>query len=291
VETMFQSLSDGVLPQDDPPTVELPYQLSHDAIIDASGRLPSKWAVPLKIMPQSFQDISGQMLERLTDSVRSFVKTLRWAQATSGTQSPFAFVGYEWSSDKVSWHAMPHSISVRIGQSRGISTTSEDIKEITEILTAAHSEPLGHELIREAFDIASMNPRSALLVGVSALETGLKDYIRLRIPHSEILLEEMPSPSVENMVQKVIPELHKAQNITTLDFPLQKDDKDLLKKWVLQRNRVTHGTQKTVDAAELIKFLEFARTLLYKLDVCSGHLWAQKFASAAAHFGQQTFNN
>jgi len=115
MEIMFQSLSDGVLPQDDPPTVELPYQLSHDAVIDASGRLPSKWAVPLKIMPQSFQDISGQMLERLTDSVRSFVKTLRWAQAASGTQSPFAFVGYEWSSDKVSWHAMPHSISVRIG--------------------------------------------------------------------------------------------------------------------------------------------------------------------------------
>ena len=179
-------------------------------------------------------------------------------------------------------------MSVGIGQSRGIDPTPNTIHQVSDVLAAAHGEPIGHELIREAFDNVPMNPRSALLIGVSALETGLKDYTRSRIPYSEILLEDMPSPPVENMVQKVIPALDKAQDISTPHFPLSKNDSDLLMKWVLQRNRVTHGAQKTVETKELIKFLQFARTLLYKLDVCSGQERAEHFTTSAGDFGEQT---
>jgi hypothetical protein len=90
---MFKSLSEGVLPKDEPPAISLPYQLSHNVVIDEAGRIPEKWSVPLKIMPRRFQGISGEMLQRLSDIARSFVKTIRWVQAASGTQSPFGFVG------------------------------------------------------------------------------------------------------------------------------------------------------------------------------------------------------
>ena len=163
------------------------------------------------------------------------------------------------------------------GQPRGIETTPAAIKQISSILASGKGEPLAHELIREAFDVVARNPRSALLIGVTALETGVKDYMRFRIPDVDPLLEEMPSPSVEKMIQKVVP-AHKAQNVVP-HFPLKKSDYDFLKKWMFQRNRVTHGAQQTINTNDLIEFLQFARRLLYKIDVCRGDKWAEPFCS------------
>ena len=102
-----------------------------------------------------------------------------------GSKRPPAHKARLGLSDKASWYNMPHSMSVGIGQSRGIDPTPNTIHQVSDVLAAAHGEPIGHELIREAFDNVPMNPRSALLIGVSALETGLKDYTRSRIPYSE----------------------------------------------------------------------------------------------------------
>ena len=138
----------------------------------------------------------------------------------------------------------------------------------------SQAEPLGHELIREALDFASSNPRSALLIGVSALETGLKEYIQFRVKYSDLILEKMPSPPAVTMVQEVIPNLHTALEISSKRFPLAKLEADLLKKWILRRNQIAHGTEKQLDRQKLIKFLEFVRELLYELDAHRGFQWA-----------------
>jgi hypothetical protein len=48
----------------------------------------------------------------------------------------------------------------------------------------------------------------------------------------------------------------------------------LLKKWILRRNQIAHGTEKQLDRQKLIKFLEFVRELLYELDAHRGFQWA-----------------
>ena len=280
IKDMFDHLAKRILPQDTPPVITLPYKLSFDeVVVDTDGNIAKNWALPLEIMPRRFQSISREVEKHLSELIRRFVKTLRWSQAASGGQSPFAHVGSFWSEDKTNWQIMPWKLSVRIGEARGINIGQQAIGRVTELWASNHAEPLGHQMIREALDIAGSNARSALLIGVSALEAGLKDYIQSKIPNSDILLEEMPSPSVENMAQKVIPALHKAQSAESPHFPLNKDDSDRLKKWVSQRNRVAHGIQKTVKVEELIAFLKFTRSLLYKLDFCRGHRWAESLST------------
>lgn len=278
VAEMFKSLEAGILPQDSPPVVKLPHRISLDAEIDADGRIPEKWGIELAILPRKFQALSHEIKRQLSDYVHNFIKTLRWIQGASGGQSPFAFVQFQWSWDKASWHNMPHSIRVRITTPRGIDTSTQAIERIRAMWASEESEPLAHELVREARDIANTNPRSALLIGVSALETGLKGYIQSIVPNSHIIIDKMPSPPVITMLQEVIPSLHSALKVENSSFPLNNEDKEYVIKWVSQRNLVAHGLKQDINIDDLLVFIEFAQAMLYKLDVCGGREWAEPFA-------------
>lgn len=174
---------------------------------------------------------------------------------------------------------MPQDLTVRLDEPVGVDPRPEALEIVSTVWASGYDEPLGHGLIREALDIAAQHPRSALLIGVSALETGLKEYIRFRIPNSEILFEYLPSPPALSLTNDVIPALHKALGVDAQGFTVEATDIKFLKKWVSQRNQVAHGTKRTVKVDELIGFLKFVRILLYKLDVCRGHEWAQALTS------------
>lgn len=267
---MFDSLANRILPQDKPPVVELPHRLSFEAVIERDGRIPEKWAIPLAIMPRKFQQYSRRIHSELAELARRFVKAVRWLQRTAGKQNPFAHVTFEWSVDKMLWHRMPRDFGVRVFAPQGIDLSPSAVKKIQELWLSGQYEPLGHELIREAMDVSFTNPRSALLIGVTAVETGLKRYIQLRVPRSEMILEKIPSPPALTMLQEVIPALHKAAGEYHADIPLGKKQVDFLKKWITQRNQVAHGVKASVDIDELSKLLEFIQMLLYRLDVCAG---------------------
>jgi hypothetical protein len=255
------------------PHVEFPYREAGEQIVDAEGRVREKWALPLRIMPQNFQDFYHLTVKRLLESTSGFVKTLRWVQGASGPQSPLAGVAYYWSVDKTTWFDMPSGLTAAMKQNRGIDLSGKAIAQARDVWLS-QTEPLGHELIREALDIVRPNPRSALLIGISALETGLKEYIQFRVKYADLILEKMPSPPAVTMVQEVIPNLHTAMEISSKRFPLAKKEVDLLKKWIGLRNQVAHGIEKQLDIPKLIKFLEFVRELLYELDAHRGFDWA-----------------
>ncbi len=211
----------------------------------------------------------------LSDLASKFVKTLRWRQGASGPHSPFSSIGFEWSKDKTHWDAMPSTTRARGQVRKGIDTSANAIRALETVWLSGEEEPLGHELVREAFDIAGTSPRSALLIGVSALETSLKNYISFRVPNAHIILDEIPSPPVVRITQDVIPRLHKAVGVRNSAFPLKDDDKKTLQNWITQRNQVAHGTKQTVNVDELLVFLGFVRKILYKLDACRGQVWAE----------------
>jgi hypothetical protein len=75
--------------------------------------------------------------------------------------------------------------------------------------------------------------------------------------------------------------LHRSLDTKATGFSLNNEEKDFLKKWVAQRNEVAHGRKKAVDHRGLQVFLLFVQRLLYKLDVCRGHSWANRFTLRA----------
>lgn len=138
---------------------------------------------------------------------------------------------------------MPHNFGVMLEQPRGMNMSATAVEEVRDVWLSGQREPLAQELIREAFDIATGNPRSGLLIGLSALETDLKEYIAFRVKNSDIILEKLPAPPVITILQEILPALHKALSIQSKEFPLAKIDADDVKKWVLRRNRLAHGVE------------------------------------------------
>jgi hypothetical protein len=287
VSALFESLTRHVLPQDNPPVVKLPYHMGLNDIIDVDGNLPEGLAVPRSLMPRRFQTVADEIEDKLTGIMRGYFKTLRWVQCVPGQHNPLRFHAFEWSSDKSTWHDMPTRIEPWVEIVPGIDATEEAVNKVTAIWAAGASEPLGHELIREALHLASGSPRSALLMGVAALETGLKEYIEASIPNSDLLLDKSPSPPVVAIVQDIIPPLQKKMGLSAEGFPLSEEQKKYLTKWVTLRNQVTHGRKGTVRPDDLRGFLRFVRALLYRLDVCRGQEWASAFGRYVDPAGDQ----
>jgi hypothetical protein len=137
-------------------------------------------------------------------------------------------------------------------------------------------DPLAHQLLREARNLANTNPRAALLVAHTALEVGLKQHIANHAPDTEWLLKEIQSPPVRKLVTGLLPEIHSGSAVlrhidtakTKLSLSKQLDD------FSRDRNDLAH--QGEFDAETLWKYLSLTGNLLYLLDVLDGRLWAKR---------------
>jgi hypothetical protein len=70
---------------------------------------------------------------------------------------------------------------------------------------------LGHVLLREAYMTRMANPRSALIVAVAALETGVKEYIAARAPAAEWLAFNPSSSPVVALLSDYLTKLQAAR--------------------------------------------------------------------------------
>jgi hypothetical protein len=279
---IFQSLANRVLSEELRSQFSLPHFEGEIEIVDANGNILGSHLPRIKLFPQHFQQQYRSWQQSLTDLVASFVKTLRWVQAPAGSQAPFAQVSFEWSFNKRDWSPMPGNLGIMVTLPRGLDMSTTAIDQVREVWLSGQREPLGHELIREAFDSVTRNPRSALLIAISALEVGVKEYIAFLVQHSDIILEDIQSPPVVTLLQKVIPHLHKALSVNAPEFPLAKDDEDLIKKWVARRNKIAHAGAVAIEPLKLMQFLAFLRSLLYTFDFYRNLPWAQAYTNRDA---------
>lgn len=274
ITSMFDSLAENKLPVDKTMPIKLPYSLSFESKIDEHGQIPEKHIIPLSILPLQFQDLANRARGELTNYIRSFVKTMRWAQAADCPHSPLGFVSYHWSADKKNWFPMPSDLAVEAHLVKPFNFNSASIEPVLA-LWQSEEEPLAHELIREAFDVAHLNKRSALLIGVSALEIAVKEYVMYLVPYSYDILKKMSSPPILQLVQEVIPSIQKAKHIENSHFPYDKETADFIKKWVSIRNQVAHGAKDNSKVNRVVEFLNFVQDELYRIDYCRGHEWAK----------------
>lgn len=141
-----------------------------------------------------------------------------------------------------------------------------------ELVTSLQREPVAHELWREAWNLRHPSPRSSLVIGVAAAEVGLKQLIATLVPHASSLVENIPSPPLDTMIRKVLPDLPIRADVE----PAQRAPRHLrmtLVAAVEDRNRVVHlGAMPRADLRETLLAI---REFLYILDMYSGHPWAE----------------
>jgi hypothetical protein len=229
VRDVFASLAAGRIPEGAVPRDKWGIDLN---FVDDDGRIQPKYTVPLVILPDGFQTFVRQITAELHEAARRAVAVTRWRCADEGLHQPFASRGLEWSFDGSECRSAPTELFVHVSQRRELRIDSSRREEIQVLLDQGADEPLGHALLREAWEQRLENRRSALLIGMTALEVGVKQYFAERVPDATWLLFELQVPPVTRMLSEYLREIS--------DTQLGQDELRVLKDALTLRNRVAH---------------------------------------------------
>ena len=168
----FEALATGRLPPKHLPREE--WRHAYD-FIDEDGNLLENHAVPLYLMPQSFQEFARRLWLEMTSAARDAVGVLRWRTRTLGPRQPISSLGITWTIDTTTWRPMPFEGTIIVHDLARLYLTDSTVGEVQSLLDAGELEPLAHALFREAWGQRHDNPRSSLLIGMAAVEIGIKN--------------------------------------------------------------------------------------------------------------------
>lgn len=219
------------------------------------------------------------------------IRLIRWRASTEGKPHPIrSALGFKWSFDRSNWKTVADSISLTISVRVHSQWTDEGDQFLLAETAGELDEPLGHELLREAWANRAENPRSSIVLAVAAAEVGFKQFASNVFPDSAWILESVQSPPLVKMLKDLFPWSRlnariNGQNVTPPDSVTT-----TLEKAVKLRNDIVHGRASNVNRKTVTSVWVAVRDLLYFLDFAQGHEWALYHLSGEArkHFPQVT---
>lgn len=271
VKAMFLALSNNQTPMGSK------YPAESMGYITRSGKIKINYRVPLKFMPDSLQSFCRQIEGLMLKCLKDTVKLIRWRNNKKGPHNPFIFKGAHWSFDGRLWYPMPSSILTFIETSSSFTLSDKCIEETIELTRSNIFEPLSHELYREAWSQRHENPRSALIIGLAAAEVGFKHCLSTLVPHTQWIIENVPSPPLIKMIQEYLPKLPTKYNFNGKALSPPDEVIDDLKKGVQIRNKLVHTGNATVRYEFLEKLLLSIKDILWMLDYYCGFEWALNY--------------
>jgi len=148
-----------------------------------------------------------------------------------------------------------------------ITRSYDSLSNVNKLIEKKVKEPIAHEIYREAKENIKDNPRIAVIMGVAAIEIGLKNSIIELQPQTEWLLKKIQSPPVINMIMQYLPDVPvKSEN----KYKLSKQNRTLIEKYIKIRNKLIHTANYEINKNELKKFIELVHDFLYLLDYYKG---------------------
>ena len=269
----FQRLANNLMPEG--------FELPKDQLpkyIDEMGKTTKRHIVSLKLFPEPFQRFSLGVHHELSESIKKAVKIIRWRMALSVAHNPIVSSrGVSWSFDNNSWRPMPADYDAELELQVRPQVSSRVHGEIETLIRGNQNEPLGHELFLEAWGLRSSNPRSALIIGMSAVEVGLKQCIGKLVPNAEWLANNVPTPPLDKMLSHYLPQLPAKLSIEGRVFEPSKTIRRAVRKGIEARNLTVHVGGEPPKGRQLKELLLSIRDLLYLLDFYCGFEWALEY--------------
>lgn len=260
--------------------ISLPVTVKGKIRIDADGKIATGHGVPYRLYPKRVRKLVQENHKFLLAAQDRFLRIVRWTQAVSGPRDLYE------SSPALYWrrgtagehHIVSTPPEERPGLSLGLDGIiwEEDQRETFLKVWNEESttEPLAHELLREAKQLAESGAtRSGLLMAATAVEAGVKQHLALQRPENGWLLENMPSPPVHVLLKEYLPRVHERQELVS-NWALLGPLWQRVQKLVTARNSTTH-VGKPVKLESLYAHLLTATDVLYLLDALGGQLWAR----------------
>jgi hypothetical protein len=245
----------------------------------------SLWvAKPEGPLPAGFSDFTHEAHHALSDAAVHALKLWRWRMGYPTEPNPVRFLkSFEWSGNRNDWTPIPNVFKLNISFDFPIrkdpKVTEDIVKSLKSLSLDNTQEPLGHELFQEAWSQRDDNPRSSLVMGIAAAETGVKHLISTLVPAAAWLVEEIPSPPLVQILEKYVPSLPARLPINGKVLPPPDWLMKIITKGVQLRNKIVHGHQTELKSDSLREILVAVRDLLYLYDLYAGHDWAVQYLS------------
>lgn len=237
-----------------------------ELMLEVYGRLDSLASRSLDLVAWRFGLGGGPT--RLSSSVA--VMRWRFGQIADRAIDPF-HQSFSQIPYGIVWLGRPNLCTIKM--------TESEQKQLSSILESPGAAPLGHALLRESWRHKDANPRSALVMGVAAAETGLKECVTVLSPATTWLIENLPAPPLAKIMKEYLPLLKAKNTFGGKVLPPPKNIRRSLHKMIECRNEVVHGKPTSLSAEALNEGLSAVRDLLYLLDFYQGLDWALELLS------------
>ncbi len=260
-----------------------PFYLSGEMRIADDGKLCRREQVPYDVYPTRLRELVDRMSRELLEDQQRFLRLLRWSQDGNSShvlyeREPELYWGV--TSQDYAPVARPQVGSDDRMLYWAIGWEPHHRELLAKLWPDKSSEePVAHELLREAHALASYGSfRSALLMSATAVEVGAKDHISRHRPHTEWLMQNLPSPPIHKLLRHYLYEIHG-------EGPAKDYWDGLRNLWAKTqklaeaRNKIAHAGAK-VDSDDVWSHLQTAHDVLYVLDVLDGHEWARTRVSS-----------
>lgn len=272
ISTIFQRLLDR-------PTSERSQLEEKQLFVDGNDQIMENRQPLRALFPKDFQEFASQVRHRLYESSRRTVRIIRWRRALTSLHNPIASTsGVYWSFDQQRWRPMPQDLHFDgPGFEFYFRISPKLYAEMEELIKTGKNEPLGHELFLEAWALRRTNPRSALIIGMSAAEVGFKQCIGKLVPYAEWLAHHAPTPPLDKMLSKYLPLLPAKLKIEGRVLMPSKRIRRAIKDGIEARNHSVHLGSEPPKGEALKELLLSIRDLLYLLDFYCGFEWALEY--------------
>lgn len=215
------------------------------------------------VEPTNVQGELRGIREQLASATTDVLNLVRWSVSEMGPSDPLTDVTFAISTDGCVWQNIGPTTLYRRSRSHTHEPDQKWVDELQQQLNQGEREPIARAMLREALSSRLANPRSALVLGVVALEVGTKDCIARLLPESTWLMDNVPSPPVHRMLKDYLPELLANRGNLILFAPTKGPLKEV-QEVVEHRNVFVHRfvtTDKYEKAERALGYLELETTL------------------------------
>lgn len=278
IATGFESMSRGLLPDGrdpGPAWEEFTAALRTRPIGPGVTRVYSI----ADLYPEHVRAFVRDVQAELRDAALKILSIVRWRMNARGGHNPIRSERGLWLSlDDENYFPVHLGMDSFYGYSETHARIEPAIHEqIIGYALKDEAQPIGHELLREAFTTRDDKPRSALVVAIAALEVGIKEYIAAQVPSAEWLAFNLPSPPVVTLLTEYLPKLPTANG--TYRIPPDGVVK-ILRKAVLLRNSVTHKGEANISPSSLVEIMQTVSDVLRVLDYYRGYDWSRDYVTS-----------
>lgn len=268
--------------------VKLPYSRGNEEVISKNGKFIKGYRPTSEFIPKDLQDICIAVGGELQGLAIRFLQLLRWTEKAAGPDKIVSHgdprFNLYWRTHQDSYRSVPwpKQGAVVLQMGGGITWTDDNKSIISKLwMDDNQCEPLGHQLFREAKEISTYSPRSALLICYSALEVGIKQHIAKCAPDAGWLAMEVPTPPLSKILKNFLPKIHGNKD-DFKNWSRARTEFNLINKFGEDRNRMAHRGEEST--ASLPEYLRVTEDLLFAFDVLEGNSWAKSHVSH--HFGE-----